>query len=369
MGIYAKMPDTPKSVTRKLRYLPLSAPLRSKFQYCNIMYAVAVHLIETLTHVSMEDFLRQRIWTPLNMTETYFGLDDVIKHHALDRLAKGYGWDKEKAAYFEVPWPKQPEAAGAGEMKSTAGDYAHFLRCMIQQTEPISSAGHEELIKPRMIMGDEPQPFWSPALYALGWTTETYHGETVIGHNGCTNGFGSKMMYLPRKKWGVVIFGNTMSAGPANDKICWTLVDDLLSISVEKRFDWDGQAVKDEMEWVPKTVGEIYPEIPEPPVPLALPLSAYVGEYLDDGYGLLAVESKEGKLEVDATDRSWRFKLFLTHVSGQLFAGEKYDIDSRDKDMLKVEFRLNADGTVGQVGIVLVRELEDSMIWFRRRLP
>jgi hypothetical protein len=45
---------------------------------------------------------------------------------------------------------------------------------------------------------------------------------------------------------------------------------------------------------------------------------------------------------------------------------EKLDIDQRYKEMLRAEFRLDAEGLVSQLGIDFVEELEGEMIWFRR---
>lgn len=367
MGIYAKIPDTPKSVTRKLRYLPLSQPIRTKFQYSNIMYVVATHLVETLTCVWMGDFLREKIWEPLNMKDTYFGLDAVKEHGAIDQLAKGYRWDKEKSCFAEVAWPVQPEGAGAGEMKSTAGDYAKFLRSMIRRTGPISKEGHEELVKPRTIVGDEPKPFHSHALYALGWEVETYHGETIIGHDGSTSGFGCKMLYLPRLDWGMVIFGNTMGAYLAEETICWAMIDDLLKVPEEERFDWDKQHEEDEEESEEcKTKEELYPKLPNTPIPLTLSLASYAGSYRNIGFGTLVVECKDGMLEIDATDRTWRFTLSLKHVSGEFFIANLLDIDSFGKETFKAQFRIDPEGSVSEFGVSFMREMEDEMIWFEK---
>jgi len=366
MGIYAKTPDTPKSVTRKLRHLPLTEPLRTKFQYSNIMYVVATHLVETLTGVWMGGFLKEKIWEPLEMKDTYFGLDDVKEHGSIDQLAKGYRWDDEKSTYAEVPWPVQPEGAGAGEMKSTAGDYAKSLRSMIHKTGPISEKGHEELVKPRTIVGDEPKPFHSPALYALGWEVETYHGETIIGHDGSTNGFACKMLYVPRLNWGMVIFGNTIDPNVAEDKICWTLIDDLLNIPEEKRFDWDKQGEEYDEESGCKTKEELYPKLPDTRIPLTLPLVLYAGSYKNDGYGILVVDCKDGKLAIDATDRTWRFTLSLEHVSGEFFIANLLDIDTFGKGAFKAQFRIGAEGSVGQFGVAFMEEMESEMIWFQR---
>jgi hypothetical protein len=329
------------------------------------MYVVALHLAETLTGVWFGDFLRQKIWEPLEMKDTYFGLDDVKKHGATDQMAKGYRWDEEKSAYEEVPWPVQPEGAGAGEMKSTADDFALFLRSMIRKTGPISEKGHEELVKPRTITGEDPKPFHSHTLYALGWEVETYHGETIIGHDGATNGFGSKMLYLPRLEWGVVIFGNSISAGMAEEPICSALVDDLLNVPAEKRFDWEKHWKEEGEEPLSKTREDLYPKLPETPIPLTLPVSSYAGSYNHDGYGAFVVEYKDGRLQVDATDRTWRFTLLLEHVSGEFFVANLTDVDTLSKETMRAQFRLDAEGMVSEFGVDLVQELGE-LIWFQR---
>jgi len=61
---------TPKDLVRSLRHLPLTAEPRTHFQYCNLMYVVVSHVIETLSGKWLGDFLKERIWAPLNMHST-----------------------------------------------------------------------------------------------------------------------------------------------------------------------------------------------------------------------------------------------------------------------------------------------------------
>lgn len=330
------------------------------------MYVVAVHIVETLTGMPMVEFLRRRLWEPLGMKNTYFGNDDVIKHGAIDLFAKGYGWDKDESANFNMEWPVQPEAAGAGEMISTAGDYAKFLRCMIYKTEPISQASHKELVSPRTLAtDDEPKPYWSHMLYALGWLVETYHGERILSHGGGTTGFECQMWFIPRLEWGVVIFGNLSGGSAAIDKICGTMIDDAIGVPEEKRADWDKLAEEDREE-PETTLEDLYPAIADPPVPLALPLYSYAGSYWNPGYGTFVVEYKDGGLKIDAHDRTYPFTLSLRHVSGEFFVAEKLDSVSRDKLLMKAVFRVDVQGASSEFGASLVDELNGEMIWFKR---
>ncbi|KAH7364466.1 putative penicillin-binding protein [Rhexocercosporidium sp. MPI-PUGE-AT-0058] len=366
-GIDAKVPDTPKSVTRKLRHIPLSQPLRTTFQYSNVMFTVAAHLIERLSGQYLGDFLRQKIWEPLNMVNTFYGGDELEKRQRTQDMAIGYGYDAKAQEYFTIPWPVQPEGSGAGEMISNVLDYAKFLKCMINKTGPISEKGHEELVKPRIVTDDELKPFMSHTCYALGWEMFSYHGELIIGHSGAVNGFSSKMIFIPRLKWGFVSFTNSDNGYQVQQKICWSLFYELVKVPLEKHFDWDG----DFQEWQdkdhPKTKEELYPNLPEKPLPTSLELSAYAGEYYHPGYESHVVELKDGKLQVDGMDRTVRYNLTLIHATGEFFVAEIFFVDERNPYNARAEFRIGPDGDVKSFGVDYIEALEGEKIWFERR--
>jgi CubicO group peptidase (beta-lactamase class C family) len=69
-GLYNGHKGTPRDLVRSLRYLPLTAEPRTRFQYCNMMFVVISHVIEALEGMWLGDFLRERIWKPLGMNST-----------------------------------------------------------------------------------------------------------------------------------------------------------------------------------------------------------------------------------------------------------------------------------------------------------
>lgn len=208
----------------------------------------------------------------------------------------------------------------------------------------------------------------SPNCYALGWNIETYHGETVINHGGATNGFRNSMLYLPRLKFGIVIFVNSDTAYLPTEKIPWALVDECLATQIGKRHDGNAAAKEEEAKEGLDVVEELYPNLLMARIPLALPLEAYVGEYTHAGHGSFVIQYKEGKLQVDATDRTWRFMLSFEHVSGEFFEAERFDVDSQYKDKKRAQFRLGADGKTSCLGLELAAHMGNEMIWFQRRL-
>ncbi|KAA6438219.1 beta-lactamase family protein [Dyadobacter flavalbus] len=122
-------------VITRLGKLPLVHEPGEKFTY-GLNSDVLGYLVEVLSGKSLDTFLRERIFEPLGMTDTYFYLPENKKN----RLARLYTQDKEgkmiKAENrpdFNTDYPKQNGTfyAGGAGLSSTAYDYAIFLQTFI----------------------------------------------------------------------------------------------------------------------------------------------------------------------------------------------------------------------------------------------
>lgn len=367
-GMRAAEPDDAKSITRKLRDLPFNKPLRTDYQYSNLMFTVATHLIETVTGEAYPDFLRSRIWQPLGMTNTYHDVPSVETGNAKDRLAMGYHWDKEGEKYLEVPSYAQPEGQGAGCVFSSVTDYAKWVRALVNRSGPLSEDAHNEMVKGRTIVpfeGNDALPFYGHALYALGLITESYRGHLVVGHDGSFDGFRAMMRFLPGHDWGVVAFGNSDDAFFVHQILLHQLMDDVLHVPQATRTDWPKYWRKchaDEENDDEKEDAELLP--PETQEPLPLPLKELVGTYFNAGYRDLVLTAKGGRLEADCTDRGMPFILEFDHLSGSAFVAEQKDLLNRSRRKLKASFEMAEDGTVQRLGVPLCDEMEGEPIWF-----
>jgi hypothetical protein len=336
-----------------------------------MMYTVASYLVETLSGESFTDFLNNRIWKPLGMSNTYLDVPGVEKSNATDKMAKGCRWDEKTERYIEIPAIRQPEGQGAGCVFSSARDYVKWIHAMIKRAGPISEAAHKELVKPRIIAdpcNDERKPFHSHWCYALGWGLETYRGYTVIGHDGNVSGFGSLMRYMPEMEWGIVIFGNSNGANDAAEILCWHLIDSMLGTPSLERFDYN-TFLRNQVKELKEEEGKNpYLERPASALALALsvPIDSYAGRYRNIGYHDLLVEIIDGKLQADASDRCFRFVLSFEHVSGEFFIADLLDIFDDSKRRLRAEFKIDSSGIVRDLGIGIAEEMRDPFIWFTR---
>jgi CubicO group peptidase (beta-lactamase class C family) len=61
---------TRKELFEKLKYLEPSQPIREKFLYNNMMYISAGYILELLSQKTWEDFVKEKIFQPLGMSNT-----------------------------------------------------------------------------------------------------------------------------------------------------------------------------------------------------------------------------------------------------------------------------------------------------------
>src|SRR5262249_7735984 len=72
-------PLSRKELFERLRYLEPSRPLHAKYQYNNLMFMTAGVLVERISGITWEEFVRRRIFEPLGMKASDFSVNDSQK--------------------------------------------------------------------------------------------------------------------------------------------------------------------------------------------------------------------------------------------------------------------------------------------------
>ena len=376
-----------EAVVRLLRYLPMTAPLRQKFQYSNILYVTISHVIETLTSTPLGKVLHARIFEPLRMSSTFFGFSAAMRAIKSDprmHLARGYNYVPSRKSYDPVAYDESPNNSGDGAIISSVLDFALYLRMYLDKSPPLSASAHLSLRTPRSFLDPvERFPNLGPISYGLGWMISSYRGQTLIGHNGAVPGFGALMFYMPWRQWGVAMMGNTFeSTNYAQQILLYALLDELLETPQIERIDWKQEIEKtiDQKETDLRSYRErLYPNVPDPPLKRTLYLEAYTGIYQDKGYGAINVtlnldpskgptheRMSTGKLYGQLMDRSDLIpKVHFEHVSGEFFIAVVTG-DTHPLAAWKLEYRLNETGNVAALGIALESAMGEGKIWFEK---
>ncbi|KAK7426709.1 hypothetical protein QQZ08_006745 [Neonectria magnoliae] len=355
---------TVRDVVRNLRNLPMNGEEpRVKFRYCNLMYLVLSHVIETLTGKWLGDVLRELIWEPLGMSSTYFSLDAA--QAAPEHLATGYYWDDKEEKHREAPFMSVVELSGAGGIISTAADYAKWVKCLLHKAAPFSAAVHHEIRTPRIVAG-MPELGKDVTMYGLGWQRALYRGHLMYTHSGGVDCFGTQVYWFPDAKFGVVAFANTSATSNAvEDVLVYRLVHEKLGIAPDDQVDvgakWH-EIVDKLTEDYNKGVETIYPNRPDPPLPSPLSAKDLAGTYYNLGYKGLTLrveanpENPDGEtLVCDRHDGTWRFSMRFHHVTGNwwLLVMEQ-DVKNPPRFMQqweRVEFNIGPDGKAAAFAI------------------
>lgn len=286
-------------ILRRIRYQKPTYSFRSTFTYNNIMLLAAGQIIPAVTGKSWDDFVKERIFTPLGMTASntsitaFKGLDNVAAPHA--RLG-----DTVQA----IPWRNVDNIAPAGSINSTALDLAQWLRMQLGEgafegKKLISAGVVKEMHKPQMIIPYNPQ---SPGTtldahftsYGFGWFLHDYHGYKVVQHGGAIDGMSALVAMLPEKKLGVAVLSNLQG-----NQLPWALMyrvfDAYLGLPPQDHNAKLLAALKSAQERARAAAKKAEDGRVKDTKP-SLPLSLYAGTYKDEMYGEATVAEVEGKL-------------------------------------------------------------------------
>jgi CubicO group peptidase (beta-lactamase class C family) len=103
------------------------------YQYSNAGYNTLGALIETISGITLDEYLRQKIYAPLGMKDTYHHETTEALGDKLNRMSKVYY--KRNGAWV-VGWkpgqePQYPFVRASGGLISTAFDYAIFCQMLL----------------------------------------------------------------------------------------------------------------------------------------------------------------------------------------------------------------------------------------------
>ena len=124
-SIWFKADFKRKELFEKLKYLEPQQPMRESFLYNNLMFAAAGYIIELKSGKSWEQFVRERIFEPLNMSATTYSISEMVKYpdHGVPFREK-----RDTFELYKIPYYEDTEGvAPAGAIISNIEDVSHWL--------------------------------------------------------------------------------------------------------------------------------------------------------------------------------------------------------------------------------------------------
>jgi len=185
------------------------------YMYCNLNYNMAGTILEKITGVRFDQYIKQQILDPLGL---YGGYNVNVLDTNL--FAKIYEFNKETAGFTYAPnayaarteeinnytmGRSTPIFSPTGGMKISAHDLAEY---MIMHSQLGKHKGVRLIPKK---LSKQMQEVLSPEEdygMALEKTTKLIAGKTMIGHTGSAYGLYSIMFFEPKEKIGLVVISN-----------------------------------------------------------------------------------------------------------------------------------------------------------------
>ncbi len=357
---------TYNQVLDRLPHLDLSADIRTKLQYCNLMYFAASLIIEELSGMSYNDFVAKRIFKPLGMKNSNFSITDMQK---APNYTKPYKIDYQKDEFdlVECTFVLNDVATGAGCINASIDDMGKWLRFHLSN----GKAGNRQLLSPvnlRMThdsviiqsaqgvfsMYVPEQKLFRMNTFALGWFGVMYRGHRVVAHSGGIDGSSSRMAFLPDENIGVMSIVN-QSSSCLQDATLFHLIDEILGLDPA---DWIDllKPIEDKQTKAVKESGDQAQELRKTNTRPTLNLQEYAGTYYHLGYGTFNIRAVDEELV--AKFGTTEYPLTHYHYDTFQFEVKRFDF----KDLLT--FQIDSSGEI--VGFSI--KLEDTVppIHFKR---
>ena len=170
---------------------PMMYPKGTKFQYNNTGYVVLAMIIERLTRQPFDEYLRENVFEPCNMSGTgYYELDRLPA-----KCAVNYVWCNSAEDLRTNIFCVDAKGTGAGGAFITVKDIANFWKGLLEG-KLLSTEMTASMLKKHSGEGDDPEEGY----YGYGvWIIDGNGGEDIPYFQGCDPGVSFISEYNPNK--------------------------------------------------------------------------------------------------------------------------------------------------------------------------
>ncbi|MFY0570948.1 serine hydrolase [Archangium lansingense] len=314
-----------EDVLKRLRYIKPVSSFRSTFAYQSVTYMAAGEVIRAVTGKSWDDFIRERIFTPLGMNASNSLYSDLKKAKNLALPHVRTDGKPVAIAY------RDSDALGpGGSIVSSVHDMARYMQLLLAEgafgeKKLYSENVARELFTPQMLVPNRPSS--KPELkalntrfsaYGFGWFLREYRGRTVVSHTGGMDGMSAIVMLVPEEKLGITVLSH--QDGGIFYAMALRVLDAYLGATPT---DWAGLLLKfrGEGEQKAKEAETALVAARAQGTKPSLELGRYAGSYRDRMYGDLSIAQENGKLvlkfshspALTADLEHWQYDTFRIH--------------------------------------------------------
>ena len=193
-------------------------PLGSSVSYNNAALSVAGRVIEKVTGQTYEAALRELLFEPLGLDNTWCFRDEIMSR----RFAQGHNQLPDGTVEVARPWGMSRGNSPAGGISSNAADQVKWIRFHLGD----GTAKDGTRVLPEQLVKQMQQPTVDMPGSALGdhvgisWLLRDVDGVRFVGHGGTMIGQHSEFLMVPERDFGIASMTNCGPNGPQfNERI------------------------------------------------------------------------------------------------------------------------------------------------------
>lgn len=361
-SIWYKSDYSTKQLFERLKYLEPKESPRQLFLYNNMMYAGVGYATELQSGKPWTQFVRERIFQPLEMKSSGFTIAEMLKQpdYGVPFTERRDSFDLYKIPYYE----DTDGLAAAGAIVSNIEDLSHWLIALMNNGKyngkPVLPAKVlQATMEPAIALpntGAQVRGWWEVLnqAYGMGRWTASYRGRFITFHGGDLPGFHSQVSFMPNERIGVIVFVIGNHPAPLYNPISYNVYERLLGM---EETPWT-QRLLDIRLKSKKAGAEARKQEGAGRVPDTKPshaLADYVGEYDHPSYGSLKIGLKENALQFEFH----KIKLPLAH-----FHYDRFDSPNDEEEgKWSVNFATNPQGDIDKATM----SLDEAEVTFVRK--
>ena len=178
------------------------------WSYSNSGYYLAGMIVEKLSGLTYQEYLRKNILEPNGLTSTSYCDESAIVPKRARGYRPGAPGQLLNANYISMTVPY-----AAGALCSSALDLARYQRALVEG-KIVSKASYARMSQPTVLKDG-----WRTA-YGLGLVNDVIQGQRMVGHGGQIDGFWTVLFYYPVEDVTVVLLSNV---NPSHGETLWSI--------------------------------------------------------------------------------------------------------------------------------------------------
>lgn len=288
-------------IIKSFQFQEPTSEFRTKYDYDNLLYIVAGEVIHRLSGLPWDTFIEQRIMSPLGMQRSA-GYRENLK--TSENIAMPHSSEGGKVVQINEYQDPNKVFGAAGGIYASVNDLSNWMLMHLNggswdSTVYLTPETHDKMWQMQTLI-------WTSAegkgsynthykAYGLGWDIQDQDGHTIVSHTGGMPGMLSQTVLIPELDAGIVVLTNSAPGGYSFVSVANEIKDELLGHKGAAWIDLMKEHIEKSEAQADEVVAEVW-ETCKKAKTKGLNLANYSGTYIDDWFGEVEIENRDGKL-------------------------------------------------------------------------